>query len=197
MSGFRYPRVGGDGMIFREDFISSATVAGNGGVATGSPFVSQSGIVPTDTSRITYPDDSKLFCPSLTIVATCVVRAAVAAYRPILWVGGSAKRFVFGLNTGDNKLFWDDATAVRASTTEATTGLVTLALTCDGATATYYCNGASLGSGTGLFAATTGSRSIVLGNLADGSLPYGGLIKQVRVYNKILSAADILEDYRS
>lgn len=55
------------GCVFREDFINPGTVAANGGVITGAPYI-KDGITPltSNSCKIVYPKTKGLLCNSIT-----------------------------------------------------------------------------------------------------------------------------------
>lgn len=66
-----------------------------------------------------------------------------------------------------------------------------IAVTYDGTTHRFYYDGAFLNSGSGLTRATTGTR-FYLGKTVD-DIPFSGVLDDVAVYTRALSAADIVD----
>jgi hypothetical protein len=71
------------------------------------------------------------------------------------------------------------------------------AVTHSGTTVTFYKNGASIGTSSSITAPSSGSVVARIGNNAGGTNNFDGTLGAVRIYNKVLSATEILQIYNS
>lgn len=83
----QYPKVYGDGLVFREDFTSWQHVADNGGVVvSGAPFLTGDGVVETvsGTSNIRHLQTRNMF-PYSQAAMTLVVDFTTPSSDPASW----------------------------------------------------------------------------------------------------------------
>jgi hypothetical protein len=214
MGGFRYPRVGGDGMVFREDFYSSATVAGNGGIVTGPLRIVQGAVPPTsNTCKIVYPGTSGLIggAKKCTIIVDLVTPADVAPVTDLFTsfaTGTSACRFSTSIYDGyiQTLLFTTSVGGNCVIKTPVAAGVAyRFALAFDGdltgnARAVPYLNGKAstptyAGSVPAALLQGTSPLAILTQEVSGLRSIAGTRMLGVRLYNRAFSASDVREDY--
>jgi hypothetical protein len=112
-----------------------------------------------------------------------------------LWVDGTY--YLYANNIG---IFYNNTTAVvftGAFPSEYRGKWVHIAFTYDNPYTTLYVNGKRFGVSTGFSGDILTTANLNIGRRSGGAWPFGGLIDEVRIYNRALSEQEILEHYRN
>jgi len=211
----QYPKAYGSGCIFREDFTSWQHVADNGGIVTGVPTISN-GITETvsNASRVLYSCTRNLFVLSqtaMTIVLDLTTTPAPPAggnYFVVKGTIGVSAQFIISQFAGRNLRCY-------VPTTPADLGTVGLSSALSDSTryrVAFVFNGAGVGNANRL--------PIYINGVLDAGASYAGTIpasilslseqigifqlaaiagakiNQLRIFDRALSADEILDDYQ-
>ncbi len=116
---------------------------------------------------------------------------APAVQYPI-GLGGTNGIFM-AYDTADTWAVYDGSTMVQGSTVRANTWYF-ITVTKSGTSYAIYLNGTNENSGTLSDIDITG---LNIGRRSDGNFPFNGIIDEVRIYNRALSASEIQSHYRA
>lgn len=127
----------------------------------------------------------------------------IAAYQIIMvkssdtyWTGNYG-RYVLRANQNNVNWWFDDFTANTKYHTISLSGYNHLVVTKDGTTEKLYINGALVDTETGAATFTASPYSLVIGAQTSYSENWDNQIAQPRIYNRALTAAEVLQNYNS
>lgn len=204
----RYPRVGGDGLVFREDFTSWKHVADNGGIVTpaGTSIRSSGGLIVSDdtstTGLVQYANVPLLRGgQSFTVIVELVPLdlGTAGAYNILLHWGTNLtnKGYVIGLfNQQLLALPWGTAaTSLGAVTVNQNMHLCAVYDRTAG-TAKLGVNGALVTAPYAAALAGSTTKLSISGTTVAALRGFKALYKRVRIYDKAFTASEVLKDYR-
>lgn len=207
----------GCGCVFRESFDSVRAVQDNGGIITGPPTIDRGfTCTASNTQKITYGNQRN--CLQYAKAATWILRLKTpAAYNPFsfpigkyldtgpvihwLCIVNNVGAFGFYISSAPNSLANSIlSNAALSVSTEYHLGCVYDGSLAVGSRGVLYAQGGVLASTiTGTLPAinmTSNSESLVIGGQTRvPALLAGYIMRDVRIYNRAFSAAEMLDDY--
>ncbi|MFC1612803.1 LamG-like jellyroll fold domain-containing protein [Patescibacteria group bacterium] len=183
---------------FEEAATPSVDVSGNGHSLTwnGTAAKSTSGKFANaidldgDSDYLNKTDSDSLDLASAATISAWVYLDDLAAQHCIADKGTN-----YGVHIDTSGyLTWDNGTEYKDTTAIAATTWTHAVVVNDGTTASYYINGTYSSNDTAGFAAINAS-DLRIGY--DGTNYYQGLIDNLRIYNKALTASEVYESYKA
>jgi hypothetical protein len=179
------------GCIFRERFENPLLAQRNGLVITGNPWLGAGvrGVRSTSSVLIQVPRLSSARPVAVTVLCDIDVAAFTGNYRTVLGIYKEDSTVTsVGFQDSVNRAFFNGTTLVSAPFTP---GAGIFAWTSDGTTAAMFQNGVYLGGGASASKPQNGSGSCILLNSTLGSQYFGGVCREIILFNYALSADEI------
>jgi len=227
MASSYYPKIVTSGMVLyldagnRDSYAGSGTTwrdlsgRGNNGTLTNSPTFSTSALGAIsfggNTSHVTVPDSND-WTNSEFMMDVWFNRSGA---WPSAWErdallshdegGGNFSKWIYSYDISKSKPIFHINYAPSTNVVIEPSSTVSLSLstwynfsiTKSGTSFTFYSNGASLGSATNSSLIPNAAAPLRIGT-GEGSSPYfNGQISTVRIYNRALSAAEVLQNFNA
>ncbi len=105
-------------------------------------------------------------------------------------------------NTGTNAIAFGTGWSVSTSVARINNAITLntwqhVALTFSGTACTFYINGSSIGTSTGLVAPVSGTQNAIVGNNTGNTNYFDGKIDNLSIYSRSLTASEILKVYNA
>lgn len=200
--GLKYPERHSEDVIFRDTFINEDYLSDNDGTITGDLTIDNGVEIDGQVEYITYPTEFN--GQELTVVSNLDVDFRSGYYQTLLSNrNATGTYFEVGFNnaasTTDKYMYFYDGSTIFLSTATVPSTTKQVAYAKDSSDdIVFYADGVKVGDTVAGSALTNPNPIIYIGNTFTGSQQYiNGTLYNVSVYNKSLSADEILDVYQA